>query len=109
MNTRLARLLLVLLPALALTSCVGPNKLKRGLDEHLNQRYHANPLLSQLLFPVSFLANHIAALEDLLVLNPTYWWSDVLRGEGTLYRYGEESAEHAEDAHTPSPGDPQGS
>ncbi len=77
---------LMLLSALSV-GCVGPNKLKRGLDQAANRRYHESPLLSQALFPVSLLMNHIAVLGDLLIINPTYWWKDVLRGEGTIYTY----------------------
>ena len=31
--------------------------------------------------------DHLAVLGDLLIINPTYWWSDVFRGEGTPFEY----------------------
>ena len=85
-RVRPAIVLTILLVALT-TGCVGPNKLKRGLDQAANRRYHESPLLAQLLFPFSLLMNHIAITGDLLIINPTYWWKDVLRGEGTIYTY----------------------
>ncbi len=78
--------------------CVGPNHLKRTLDAHLNESYVRNPLLSELLLPVNLVANHIAALTDLLVVNPTYWWRDALRGEGTPHIYRQPSAVDSEES-----------
>jgi hypothetical protein len=80
-------MVLTLLVLLTSTACVGPNKLKRGLDKKLNENYVKRPLLAQLMFPVNLLANHLAVAGDLLIINPTYWWPDVIRGEGTPYNY----------------------
>ncbi len=80
-------LIVVAAVLLCVPGCVGPNKLKRGLDEHLNQSYVKRPLVSELLFPINLIANHLAVAGDLLIFNPTYWWRDVLRGQGTPYYY----------------------
>ncbi len=110
----MSRICSALLPVLFLSlvgfcgsGCVGPNKLKRGLDQHLNESYVKRPALSQLLFPVNLVANHLAVLGDLLFINPTYWWKDVFRGEGTPYHYtnpempGETPASEEEDQELP--------
>ncbi len=87
MTRQFVRAVLCLGVLVVAVGCVGPNKMKRGLDQAANRRYHKSPLMSQALFPVSLLLNHIAVLGDMLIINPTYWWSDVFRGEGTLHYY----------------------
>ena len=84
-TTLLAMLTLFLLASTV--GCVGPNKLKRGMDHRLNQSYVNSPVRAQLMFPLNLLLNHIAILGDLLILNPQYFWSDVFRGQGTPYVY----------------------
>ncbi|MEM7167698.1 MAG: hypothetical protein AAF581_19760 [Planctomycetota bacterium] len=82
--------------------CVGPNKLKRSLDRALKKGYVEHPLRAQLLFPVNLVFNHVAALTDLLILNPLYWWPDVFRGRGTSFEEAVGEPEQA-DAISPSP------
>ena len=77
--------------------CVGPNKLKRSLDRHLQESYVKHPLRSQLLWPVNLLANHIAAFTDLLILNPLHFWPDVFRGRGTSFDEAVGETESAEE------------
>jgi len=84
---RLSLTLVVATLLVSLVGCVGPNKLKRGLDQKLNQSYVDSPLVAQLMFPLNLLRNHLAVAGDLLIINPTYWWSDVFRGQGTPFEY----------------------
>lgn len=100
--------LLVMLTLFVLAStlgCVGPNKLKRRLDHHLNQSYVNSPVLAQLLFPLNLAGNHIAILGDLLFLNPKYFWTDVFRGQGTPYMYEQVEVPTADDAVDPGGGE----
>ncbi len=85
----------------ATVGCVGPNKLKRRLDHHLNQSYVNSPVWAQLLFPLNLVFNHIAILGDLLILNPKYFWTDVFGGQGTPYMYEQVEVPAADDAVDP--------
>lgn len=84
-NVRFGITLFLVVLLVSNLGCVGPNRLKRGLDRKLQASYVEHPLRAQLLFPVSFSLNHLAGVTDLLVLNPLYWWRDVFRGRGTSF------------------------
>ncbi|MEM7164946.1 MAG: hypothetical protein AAF581_05740 [Planctomycetota bacterium] len=84
---RLCTILCVFAVVTTAGGCVGPSKLRRGLDEHCNQLYVDNPLLAQCLSPLMLVGEGAAATADALFVNPVFWWKDALEGEGTPYYY----------------------
>lgn len=69
------------------SGCVGPSKLRRGLDEYCNQMYVDNPLLAQCVSPLVVVGEAVASVADATFVNPVYWWKDAMEGEGTPYYY----------------------
>ncbi|MEX1024379.1 MAG: DUF3332 family protein [Planctomycetota bacterium] len=87
-------LLLLGLAALPLmTSCIaGPKRLSRSWDVYVNQKYvddaWIHGALLQNIIPVYPIVGGVAALGDVLVLNPYYFWSrDAWERNGTGFDY----------------------
>ncbi|WP_419185843.1 DUF3332 family protein [Rohdeia mirabilis] len=78
---------------LALTGCnSGPKQLTRTWDTWVNEKYSDNAyihgLVLQDLLPVYPIVGFFAAIGDIIVLNPYYFWTeDVWDGKGTAYTY----------------------
>lgn len=77
----------LVLVLITLTACVGPSKLRRGLDEQQNQFYVDNPLLAEAVIPITAVAMLVATAVDLAVVNPVFFWKDVMAGQGTPYYF----------------------
>ena len=81
------RMVFLVLAVMTLSACVGPSKMRRGLDEHQNQLYIENPLLAQALIPITAVGMLVATGADLVLVNPVFFWKDVLKGQGTPYYF----------------------
>lgn len=72
-----------------MTSCnSGPKRISRSWDDWVNQKYTENSwvhgALLQDVLPVWSIVGLFAALGDILVLNPYYFWTeDAWDGKGT--------------------------
>ncbi len=82
---------LALLAALAVTAgCAsGPSSLSRSVDDWQNNNYEKDPLVTGLLtdvLPFYPFVKVLAAIPDVLVLNPVQFWGhDVWDGEGAAF------------------------
>ena len=85
MRTRLAALTLA--ATIASSGCVGPNHVRRGLDEKYNQFVVGHPMLGEATGIFWIVAVHGAAFIDYLILNPLVFWQSVARGYGEPHYY----------------------
>lgn len=84
----------------ALSGCTsGPSYLTRTVDDWQNKQYAENPLLTGVIsdvIPGYTLAKIIAAVPDILILNPIQFWCvDLWKAEGVAFQHKNPGRNHA--------------
>jgi len=92
------KLLLCSLVVMFCAGCAcGPNYLSRSVDDWQNKKYEESPALVWALtdvLPAIPLVKGLAAIPDVLVLNPVqFWGSDVWEGRGVGFEHDNPAAD----------------